>query len=188
MTQDRPGPVSSRPQGSDGDGSLSEPAFLAVARVVRPHGLTGEVRAEIHTDYPERFDIYRRLYVGPEHRPQQLESYRFHQGLVLLKFRDVNDRDAAETLRDQWVWVAVQDAVPLQKGQVYMHQMLHMHVFTVEGEDLGRIDEIIESSAHLVYVVHGLKGEILIPDIESIVLEVDAAARRVTVQLMEGLR
>ena len=188
MNRDRPNPVSHIAQGSDEVGSPSEPAFLVIGRVLRPHGVRGEVRVAIHTDYPERFAVYRRLHLGPQHTLYRLEGHRFHQNRVLLKLAGVDDRDAAEALRGQWVQIATADAVPLAEGEVYFHQILSMRVITDAGEELGEIADIIETGANPVYVVRGMRGEILIPDIPDVVLQIDVAARQMTVRLMDGLR
>jgi 16S rRNA processing protein RimM len=188
MSSGRPDPVSSLPPGSDEVAPPSEPAFLAVGHVLRPHGVRGEIRVEIHTHYPERFAVYKNLYIGPRYVPFTLESYRFHQNKVLLKLAGVNDRNTAETLRDQWVCIAVEDAVPLAEGEVYLHQMLSLRVLTADGEDLGEVAEIIETGANPVYVVRGRLGEILIPDIPEVILNIDLNARQLTVRLIEGLR
>jgi 16S rRNA processing protein RimM len=166
--------------------------------VLRPHGLRGEVRVEIHTDAPERFASYKRLYLAPitpdgnalvhgEHVPRALQGYRFHQGKVLLKLEGIDDRNQAEMLRDQWVWISIEDAVPLGEGEVYLHQMLHLRVVTAEGESLGEVTEIIETGANYVYVVRGARGEILVPDTDEVVLDVDTEARQMTVHLIDGL-
>lgn len=188
MTKDRDDLVSSPASGSDAIASPSEPDFLAVGRVLRPHGVRGEVRVEIHTDFPERFALYKTLYLGPTHIPYALESHRFHQGRVLLKFRGIDDRNMAEGLRTQWVSIAAQDAAPLKQGEMYLHQMLHLQVVTAEGEALGQVSEIIETGANPVYVVRGQAGDILIPDTEEVILHVDLETRTVTVRLIEGLR
>jgi 16S rRNA processing protein RimM len=161
---------------------------LAIGRILRPHGLRGEVRVEIHTDFPERFGVYKKLYIGPEYRRYDLASHRFHGGLVLLKLAGVDDRNAAETLRNQWVWIAASDAIPLREGEYYLHQMLHLDVVTAEGEGLGRVTEVIETGANPVYVVHGRGGEILIPHTDEVIVSVDLDARQITVELIEGLR
>jgi len=166
--------------------------------VLRPHGLRGEVRVEIHTDAPEWFALYKRLYlapVGPDGSalmsgtplPRALQEYRFHQEKVLLKLEGVDDRTQAEMLRDQWVWISIEDAVPLQEGEVYLHDMLRMHVVSSEGEPLGEVTEVIETGANYVYVVHGARGEILLPDTPEVVLDIDTEARRMTVHLIDGL-
>jgi len=166
--------------------------------VLRPHGLRGEVRVEIHTDAPERFALYKRLYLAPvaldgnalmsgKPVPRALQGHRFHQGKVLLKLEGVDDRNQAEMLRDQWVWVSIEDAIPLEEGEVYLHDMLRLHVVSSEGEPLGEVTEIIETGANYVYVVHGARGEILVPDIPEVVLDVDTEARQMTIHLIDGL-
>ena len=175
-------------QGSDEDQPSSEPEFLAVGRVLRPHGVKGEIRVAIHTDHPERFGHYKQLYLGPEHIPFTLQGHRFHQGTVLLKLGGIDDRTLAGTLRDQWVWIPMDEAVPLQEGECYLYQILHLRVVTVDGEELGQVSEIIETGANNVYVVRGQQGEILLPDIEEVVVKVDIEAGQMTVRLMEGLR
>jgi len=196
MTANRHVPVSSRSSGSGERYGPSEPAFLAVGRVLRPHGLRGEVRVEIHTDFPERFAVYgQQLYLSTSVSPTyetctvyELQSHRFHGDVVLLKFVGIDDRTQAEALRHSWVWIPVEQAVPLKEGELYLHQMLGLQAFTVEGKDLGRVEEIIETGSAPVYVVRGLLGELLLPDIDEVIVDVDIAHGRMTVRLIEGLR
>lgn len=185
-------------QGSGEGSSPSEPLFLAVGRVLRPHGLRGEIRVEIHTDYPDRFALYRQVYLAPT-RPErgllvasegtayELEGYRFHQNAVLLKLEGIDDRTQAEDLRELWVWIPAEEAAPLEAGEFFVHQMLYMHVVTTKGETLGEIVDVIETGANLVYVVRGPHGEILLPDTDEVVLDIDVEAGQMTVHLIEGL-
>jgi 16S rRNA processing protein RimM len=176
---------------------------LAVGRILRPHGLRGEVRVEIHTDNPERFALYDRVYLAPAQvdpgpsglqsasggaTPYALKGHRFHGKWVLLKLAGIDDRTQAETLRDLWVWIALEQAAPLDQGEVYLHDMLELQVVTDEGEGLGQIVQIIETGANPVYVVRGLRGELLLPDTDEVILDVDLEAQQVTVHLIEGLR
>ena len=155
---------------------------------MRPHGVRGEIRVQIHTDYPERFAVYRTLHFGPEYRPYTLASHRFHQGKVLLKLKGVDDRDAAQALCNQWVCIAAQDAVPLKEGEYYLHQMRDLRVITDDGEDLGRVVEIIETGANPVYIVRGKQGEMLLPDTDEVILDISLEDETMTVHLIEGLR
>jgi 16S rRNA processing protein RimM len=188
MNDGRHHPVSEATQGSGEGSTPPEPAFLAIGRVLRPHGVRGELRVEIHTDYPERFGVYRRVYLGSDHTAYQISGHRFHQGRVLLKLREVTDRTAAEELRGQWVYIAMEDALPLAEGEVYLHDMLGLRVLTVEGEELGEVTDLIETGANPVYVVRGMQGEILIPDIPDVIEKIDLEAGELIVHLMEGLR
>lgn len=165
-----------------------EPRYLAVGRVLRPHGVTGELRVEILTDYPERLAELKYLYVGPTYRRYTVKGVRFHQGLLLLRLAEIVDRNAAELLRGQLVSVALEDAVPLEEGEYYHYQLLGIQVSTEAGELLGEIVEVLEApAANDVYVVHGLRGEVLIPAIREIVQVLDLEGRRLIIRPMPGL-
>ena len=77
--------------------------------------------------------------------------------------------------------------MPLGEDEYYVYQIVGLDVWTGEGEHLGRVSEVLFTGANDVYVVQGEKGEILIPAVEDVVLEVDLASGRLTVELMEGL-
>jgi len=60
-------------------------------------------------------------------------------------------------------------------------------VLTPEGEDLGRIDDILQTGSNDVYVVHGSRGELLLPAIKQVVKTVDLDQGTMVVELMPGL-
>lgn len=170
-----------------------EPRYLAIGRILRPHGVRGELRAEILTDYPDRLqDAFaqslRTLYVGKTHRSFTLTNVRFHQGAMLLTFKECTTRDEADALRGALVEIPMEDAVPLEEDEYYHFQLVGMQVETEEGEVLGEIVEVFTApGANDVFVVHGSRGEILIPAIEDVVISLDVEAERVVIRPLPGL-
>ncbi len=164
------------------------PHYLAIGRVLRPHGIRGELRVEILTDFPERVGELRYVYVGARHRRYRLQSVRPHRGALLIKLEGCDDRNAAELLRGALIQVALEDAVPLEEGEYYHFQLLGVQVETEAGEPLGEVSEVLSTpGANDVYVVHGPRGEVLLPAIQDVVLELDVEAKRMVVHLMPGL-
>lgn len=160
---------------------------MVIGRVVRPWGTRGEVKVEIMTDFPDRFALLRKVYLGPKAAPFALEGFRLHKGAAILKLEGCHDRAAAEKLRGQLVQIPIEEAMPLDQDEYYVHQILGLAVWTMEGEYLGTVDEIIFTESNDVYVVRGEEREILIPAIEDVVLEINLAEGRLVVELMEGL-
>jgi len=142
---------------------------------------------EIITDFPDRFSLLRKVYLGPKAVPFALEGFRLHGGAALLKLEGCHDRAAVEKLRGQWVQIPIEEAMPLEKDEYYEHQIVGLAVWTAAGEQLGTVDEIISTGANDVYVVRGERREILIPAIEDVVLEINLTQGRLVVELMEGL-
>ncbi|NBD34838.1 MAG: 16S rRNA processing protein RimM [Chloroflexi bacterium] len=165
-----------------------EPRYLAVGRVLRPHGIRGELRVQVFTDFPEHLAEISHVYLGPTYRRMAIEKVRFHKNRILLKLAGLEDRDAAETFRDQTVYVAMEDAVPLEEEEYYHFQVVGMQVETEDGEALGEVVEVLAPpGANDVFVVHGPRGEILIPAIEDAVREIDFDAMRMVIIPMPGL-
>jgi 16S rRNA processing protein RimM len=166
----------------------TEPRYLAVGRIARPWGVRGELKVEILTEDPARFEWLETVYVGPRFTPYRLESSRQHLGAVLLKLAGCDDRNAAEALRGLVVQVPIKDALPLEEGEYWVHQILGLEVWTTEGELLGVVREVLETKANDVYVVQDRVGrQVLIPALKSVVLDINLEARRVLVALPEGL-
>jgi 16S rRNA processing protein RimM len=155
--------------------------------------LRGELKVEILTDDPHRFGQLERVYLGPEGaepQPWSLASYRLHKGRVLLQLHECRDRDAAQALRGCLVQVPIDEAIPLDEDQYFEHQIMGIEVWTVAGERLGSVDEIIHTGSNEVYVVHdgGPGGrEVLIPAIAGVVLDVDLGTGRLVVEIPDGL-
>jgi len=164
------------------------PRYLAVGRVIRPWGVRGELKVEILTEDPDRFERLETVYLGPRFVAYRLERARLHQSTVLLKLAGCDDRNAAEALREQLVQVAIEDALPLQEDECWLYQILGLEVWTAGGEQLGAVQEVLETGANDVYIVRDRYGrEVLIPALKSVVLEIDLDAGRMLVQLPEGL-
>jgi 16S rRNA processing protein RimM len=142
---------------------------------------------EIMTDFPDRFALLRKVYLGPRAVPFALEGFRLHKGSALLKLEGCHDRATVEKLRGQLVQIPIEEAMPLEQDEYYEHQIVGLAVWTAEGERLGTVDEIISTGSNDVYVVRGEERDILIPAIEDVVLEINLAKGRLMVELMEGL-
>lgn len=180
-------------RGSGGDLHSPEPRFLVVGQVLGAHGIRGELKVEILTDDPHRFGLLDQVYLGLEDAeplPRALKGYRLHKGRVLLRIEDCDDRNVAGTLQGYLVQVPMEEALPLREGEYFEHQIIDLEAWTLSGERLGVVVEILYTGANEVYVVRGegpAEREILIPAIEGVLVQVDVAAGRLVVDLPEGL-
>ncbi len=162
---------------------------LVIGRVVAPRGLQGELRLDIETDDPERFGDLREVYLGAKRTPFRVLRARLHQGQALLMLEGIADRNSAEVWRNALVYVAMADAIPLQEGEYYCHQIVGLLAITPEGERLGRVTEVLSTGANDVYVVDTGGGqELLLPAIKEVIIRIDLDAGAITVRVPDGLR
>lgn len=156
--------------------------------MLKPWSYRGELKIEILTDFPERFASLRTVYVGDDAKRFSVESARLHGKAVLLKLEGIDSTQAAERLRNQMVQVPTEEAVELPKGELYLYQLLGLHVKSSTGEALGDIADVLDTAgANDVYVVRNGEKEILVPAISSVVKEIDLEKGEMVVELLPGL-
>ena len=158
-----------------------------VAQVLAPHGIRGELKCRVVTDFPkQRFRRGNTVLI--DRQAHVIQGARVQGGTVLLKLEDVADRDAAEALRNKEVQIRPEDAVTLPKGQFYWHQVIGLQVEDVTSHEiLGNVTDIIETGANDVYVVRGERGEILVPAIKEVVKQIDPAVGRMLIEPLPGM-
>ncbi|MBD0372843.1 MAG: 16S rRNA processing protein RimM [Pyrinomonadaceae bacterium] len=176
---------------SERAGDLAEEELVAVARGVKTRGLRGEIVAELLTDFPERFEGLERLIaVGPDGERQtlELEEHWFHQGRVVLKFAGYDSIEAASALVGCEFTVPESERVELEEDEFYDWELEGCQVETIEGEQLGRVREIMRTGGVEMLVVDNAKGrDYLIPMAEEICVRIDIEAKLIRVDVPEGL-
>ncbi len=164
--------------------------YIAVGLITTPHGLRGEVKVELHTDFPERFAPDVVVYLGTDLVETTITAARPHQGQYLLQFSGVEDRTQADALRGVWIFVPEEEAVELEEDTYFVHEIIGLSVQTVGGELLGTVDQVLFTGANDVYVVATPgenRREILLPAIDEVIKEVDLDKGILVVELLPGL-
>jgi 16S rRNA processing protein RimM len=190
-----PGPTSKAPeiespqaQPPAGSPLEGEPVFLVVGKLRRPHGVQGEIVMEIFTDFPERLRSGVWVYVGEDHQKLRIRKRRSNNDSLLVAFDGVMTPEAAGELRNLLVYVRADDRPALPEGEYYHHEILGLNVVSDEGQPLGKLVEILSSTANDVYIVRPETGrEILLPALKSVILAVNLKEGQMRVHLLPGL-
>jgi 16S rRNA processing protein RimM len=154
---------------------------LVVGLVRGLHGLGGYVRIEVLTDEPARFDVGRELFPEGTERRLTIGDVRHENPPgVLVKFDDIDDRNAAEWLRNTYLEAEVEPAA-LPPGSYYWHDIIGSRVLTEDGRALGEVADIFRVGEGEVYVVRGESGEVLVPAVAAVVRELAPADKRMVV-------
>jgi len=173
------------PAGKPPDDTPRE-GFVAVARVLRPWGLRGDFKVDSLTDFPdERFEPGALVWLdGFAHA---VEQTRWHKGALHLKLAGIDDASLAESYRGKLIEIPETELRALDEDEFYNHDLIGMQVRDATGADLGTITEVLSTGSNAVLVTRGPRGEILVPFVEDIVTAIDAEARVVTVDPIEGM-
>lgn len=173
-----------------------DPRFLVVGHLNKPHGTKGELFVWPLTDHPETvYEPGTVLLAGdegahdpdPDLPPLRITAVRPFRRGFLVSFAGVHRREDAELLQGRYLLTEIESVPPLEEGELFYHQLLGMEVVTRDGKRLGEIVEVYElRPAHLLEV-HGPAGEVMIPFLSHIVVEVDPEKRRMVIDPPEGL-
>jgi 16S rRNA processing protein RimM len=163
------------------------PTHLLVARILTPWGLKGDIRIQVVTDFPDRFRRNLSVWLGPDRIPARIERARPYKEGILLKLRGHNTPEHVSQFAGMDVFVAAEDAVELPEGDYFYHQIIGLAVQTEDGAVIGQVEEIIATGSNDVYIVKGENGEIPIPALDTVILDIDLARGILVVRLPEGL-
>ncbi len=164
--------------------------FVTIARIFKVRGLRGEVAAEVLTDFPERFASTQgvRVFRSPGESWEQIESHRFHNGRVLLKFLNRDSPEEVQELVGGEVQIPEQGRPELAEGSYYESDLIGSRVVE-DDQDLGEVVDLFRTGREGEnLVVKGSSGqEFMIPLVREFVHRVDVDKKLIRVGLPSGL-
>jgi 16S rRNA processing protein RimM len=177
----------------------ARPQWLQVARILRPRGNKGEVLAELLTDFPARLSSLKQIYLRKEEgQPQAFTLQDFwvdrnHPGMGIFHFAGYTTISDAETLRGYELLLPFEERVTLPAGQYFVTDLIGCLVYRVAAQShpLGTVADVFlpgeRTAGTPLLRVETPRGELLVPLAEDICPSIDVAARRIEVNLPEGL-
>lgn len=162
---------------------MEKKRFIEAGEIVNTHGVRGEVKIQPWVDSAEFLKQFKTLYIGE--KPYAVRSATVHKGCLLAALSGVEDVNAAMKLRGRTVLLDREDA-KLPEGGYFLVDIIGADVRDEAGAEVGKLVDIIESPASMIYVVRG-KSEHLIPAVPEFVKAVDVENGLVTVSLIEGM-
>ena len=165
--------------------------MLQVGVITQTHGIRGEVKVFPTTDDAARFKKLKKVTLdnGKERRELEIASVKFFKNLVILKFKGIDNINDVEKYKKAPLYVTREDAVPLGENEYFIADLIGLKVVSDEGENLGVLDDVLQTGANDVYVVKCDDGEeILVPAIKDCVKNVDIEGNEITLHLLPGLR
>jgi len=169
--------------------SLPENAWVTVARLGKTRGNRGELTALALSDRPGRYHALGQVYLwGGVGAPllRQVEHAWFHNGTLIIKFQGVDTISDAELLVGMEVRIPIAERIEIEPGEFFQSDLVGCEVVDRKtGRSLGRVEAWQDGGGCGLLEV---EGGLLIPFARSICVEIDVPARRIAVELPEGLK
>lgn len=154
---------------------------LNVGRIGRAHGILGEATIEVRTDEPES-----RFAVGAEvitdNGNLKISSARVHNGILLLGFEGITDRNGIEKLRNTLMYADVDiNEAGVDEDDYHVQQLIGLRAELEDGSEYGVVTDVLNLPAQDCLAIKIKSGEVLIPFVRQLVPTVDLANKRVIV-------
>ena len=174
---------------------MTAPGYAIVGRVRKAHGVRGELVVEPITDAPDAiFASGRRVFAGTVTGDLAAGAPELHvvrsrpfKGGWLVVFGEIVGRDEADLWRERYLLAPVDELAPPGDDEVYLHELVGMHVSLVSGESVGEVMEIYELPHALMLDVQRGDERVLVPYSPEVVVDIDVGARVIRIDPPAGL-
>jgi 16S rRNA processing protein RimM len=173
---------------------VGKDGFLPVGKIIGAHGVKGNLK--VHS-YAESVSVFKpgslilAIHAGKIEKHFAIKWAKPHGKSILLSFKGIEDRSTAKTLLGAELFIERIALPELEEGVYYWVDIIGLSVFTTDNKYIGRVESIMSTGSNDVYIVKNKtkddSTEILIPAIESVVLEIDFENKAMRVKLPEGL-
>ncbi len=164
--------------------------FVAVAYIVRTHGLKGDVKVIQLSDDPDRIYSLSSIFIiskNGEKKESCINKVKAIKGGFAISLEFSTSLSEAQQIVGSYISVPVDEVPALGKDTWYQYEIIGIEVFTTDGTCLGKVGDILSTGSNDVYIVRDKEREYLIPAIRDVIKEVDIKGRRMVIALMDGL-
>ena len=160
-----------------------------IGQIVNTQGLKGEVRVYPYVDDINRFDELENFYLDKNFNQEfEVERVRYKGNMVIMKIKGVDSVEMAERLKTKNLYVSRENSVDLDEDEFFIADLIGLDVFTVAGEKVGTLKDVLQYSANDVYVVKGDNDkEYLIPSTMKFVPEINLEDKKMIIDPIKGM-
>lgn len=155
--------------------------YITIGQVVGPHGIKGGLKVKVLTDFRERFDEGRVLFLAGNEA--KIKHSTWHKEQVRIQVSGVKDRNRAEELRWEYIFVPESDQPELEEDEFLVADLIGMLAVTEDGTEIGTVEDVFPSPAHDILVI----GDGMVPVVSEFVLDIDLDENKIVLNLIPGM-
>lgn len=160
--------------------------FIKVGYITNTHGIKGDIKVYLLTDFPERFKENIDFYID-EKIKVNINKVRYYRGLVYISLKGYDNINQVLRFKDKYIYVKKDDLIELPKDTYFIHDLEGMDVID-KGKTVGKVKEVLFNSTNDIYRCVSKDGkEFMIPAVKAFVKEVDVENKKLYVELIEGM-
>jgi 16S rRNA processing protein RimM len=152
--------------GSTGDNRVKDD-LITIGYILKPHGIRGDLKVKPTNPDLDEFVPYEKVFISSKDGTCNLYTpleYKKHKANLIVKFKEITDRNKAEKMRDSLLQVKETELPELEEDTYYQFQLIGLSVFNQKGDEIGVLEEILYTDGVDILVIENGSGkETLIP-------------------------
>ncbi len=164
--------------------------LIAYGKVIKPHGLSGEVKVLPFSGENSSFKNFSNIYISKEIKnPPKfvISRSRNQKNHIIVKLENIDSIDDAERLKGLTVFINREELPEKEDDEYYWFELIGMEVFNQNDELIGKVKEIIDNTAQPILVINNKSDEYLVPMVDKFVESIDLENSKIVINPIEGL-
>jgi 16S rRNA processing protein RimM len=156
--------------------------YLLIGEILKPQGIKGEVKLRAESEDMSRYEKLTDIYFknGNQYERHHVLKGRTNGGFAFLQIQGISDREAAEALRGQMIYIDRKDAITLEEGRHFIYDLIGCEAFDQNGKHIGVLTDVQKPNSFCdVYVFKTMKGEMMMPALGRAIRKVDTDAGQI---------
>lgn len=164
--------------------------LICIGKIRTTFGTGGQLKIQSLSDIPGRFEVLDMIYIGENETlamPYEVEFAESRGGEVILKLAGYDNASDVDEFRGRFCYIPESERPRLEEGEYYQDELQGLRVITVDGEELGTVDEILEAGGSDLLVLWRGDEEIMIPLVEPVITEISIEEGYIRINPVEGM-
>ena len=140
-------------------------SYFLVGEVLEPQGIRGEAKVRPYASNPDDYFRWSTMYLEKDgqYRPIGVKCSRVHDGFAYMTLEGCTGPEDVEKYRGAQLYVAREDAAPLEEGEVYIRDLIGCRAVDEEGREIGVVTDVLQYGSVDTYVFKTPRGTMMAP-------------------------
>ncbi|AKL95500.1 16S rRNA processing protein RimM [Clostridium aceticum] len=162
--------------------------YLKVGKILNTHGLKGEMKIFSLTDYDERFEELKWVYIEGYEEKFYIDKVKYRPKDILLSFKNYEDINQVEKFKGKYLLINESQKRDLPEDTYYIADIVGLEVYTLSGDYLGKVVQVLQAGSNEVYIIKDENGkEVMIPAVKEFMPEISLEKGKIIVTPIEGM-
>ena len=164
--------------------------LIAYGKILKPHGLKGEVKVLPYSGETENFKNFKSIYIYLENKkPQEysISGRRFQKNLIIAKIEEIDSKEDADLLRGKEVYIDKVELPSTEDDEYYWFELIGLNVYRQDNSLVGKVDSIMDNTAQPILVIKNNSEEYMVPLVDNFVKKIDLENSKIVIEPIDGL-